>query len=152
MGPLNRLVLPAIGTAVTLPSLLLAERFGGPMVRQILGPPVGFQQDFTSTAALRQALLVQGTFLAVAFLLFGTAMAARGSDSLSYKHAVWSANPVTVRSGSAAYKMAYYALHFPDVSAEYDSLKVLGLLSIVSPILLASCFYAGLCLKRSRSA
>jgi hypothetical protein len=150
MQPLKHIVLPAIGTAITLPSLLLAERFGGPMVRQVLGPPVGFQQDFTSTAALRQALLVQGTFLAVAFLLFGAAMAARGC--LSYKHAVWAANPVTVGLGSAAYKMADHALHFPDVSAEYGSLKVFGLLSIVSPVLLASCFYAGLCLKRSRSA
>ena len=42
------------------------------------------------------------------------------SKSLSYRDAVWAANPITVGVGFIAYKWAYHSLHLSDYLADYD--------------------------------
>lgn len=137
----------AIGA--TLSALFFGERFGGPLVRAILGPPAGFHEDFTSRAAYGQALLVQSVSVGFAFFLLGVA-AGRRLMSLGYKNAVWVANPITVGIGFVAYKMAYHSLHLPDYLAEYDSPQIFVLFCVASPLVFALCFHAGVYVRRSR--
>jgi len=84
-----------IAIGATSSALFLAERLGGPLARAVLGPPAGFHEDFTSRAAYGQALLVQGMFVGLAFFLLG-AIAGWRFRNLSYNHAMWVANPITV--------------------------------------------------------
>ena len=99
-----------IAIGATISALFLGERVGGPLARAILGPPAGFHEDFTSRAAYGQALLVQGLFVGLAFFLVG-AVAALRFKKLSYRDAVWTANPITVGVGFIAYKLANHSLH-----------------------------------------
>lgn len=54
-------------------------------------------------------------FVGLAFFLLGTVVGRR-LKGLSYKNAVWVANPITVGVGFAIYKMAYHSLNHGDVS------------------------------------
>ena len=149
MTATQRTLSALIAIAATIPALFLGERVGGPLVRAILGPPAGFHEDFTSRAAYGQALLVQGVFVGLAFFLVG-AVAARRFKSLSYRDAVWAANPVTVGVGFIAYKWAYHSLHLSDYLAEYDSPQILVLFCFASPLVFALCLYAGAHARRPR--
>jgi len=141
MTAAQRVLLAVAAVGVTISALFLAERVGGPLIRMILGPPAGFNSDFTSRAAYGQALLVQSVTVGAAFFLLG--VVGRRFSSFSYKHAVWVANPVTVGLGFAAYKIAYHSLHSLDYLAEYDSPQIFLLFCIVSPVVFAPCFLAG---------
>jgi len=136
-----------IAIGATISALFLAERVGGPLERAVLGAPAGFHEDFTSRAAFGQALLAQAVFVGLAFLLLGT-IVGRRLKSLSYKNAVWVANPITVGVGFAAYKMAYHSLNLSNYLAEYDSPEIFVVFCIASPITFALCFYAGANLRR----
>ena len=151
MSATQRTVFAGIAIAATTSALFLGERVGGPIARAILGPPAGFHEDFTSRAAYGQALLVQGLFVAFAFLLLG-ATAGWRFKSLSYRDAVWAANPITVGMGFIAYKWAYHSLHLSDYLAEYDSPQIFVVFCIASPLVFALCSYAGAYLRRSRRA
>jgi hypothetical protein len=59
MTAMQRTLLAVIAIGATISALFLGEHVGGPLARAILGPPAGFHEDFTSRAALGQALLVQ---------------------------------------------------------------------------------------------
>lgn len=137
-----------IGSGVTVSALFLAERVGGPLVRAILGTPVGFHDDFTSREAVGQALLAQAMFVGLAFFLLGTVAGPR-FRSIRYKYAVWVANPITVGVGFVAYKAIYHSLHLQNYLPEYDSPKIFVLFCIASPLVFALCFYAGANAKRS---
>jgi hypothetical protein len=119
MTATQKTLLAMIAIGATISALFLGERVGGPLARAILGPPAGFHvEDFTSPAAYGQALLVQGVFVGLAFFLLGVTAGWR-FKSLSYRDAVWAANPITVGVGFIAYKWSDYL-------AEYDSPWVLG--------------------------
>jgi hypothetical protein len=148
MTPTQRALWAFIAIGATISALFLAERIGEPLARAVLGAPAGFHQDFTSRAALGQALLAQAVFVGLAFLLLGT-VAGRRLKSLSYKNAVWVANPITVGVGFAAYKMVYHSLNLSSYLAEYDSPQIFVLFCIASPVAFALCFYAGAHLRRS---
>ncbi|MGB8010227.1 MAG: hypothetical protein WCF68_01325 [Terriglobales bacterium] len=140
-----------IAIGATISALFLGERVGGPLARAILGPPAGFHEDFTSRAAYGQALLVQGLFVGLAFFLVG-AVAALRFKKLSYRDAVWTANPITVGVGFIAYKLANHSLHLSDYLAEYDSPQIFVLFCIASPLVFALCLYAGAHARRPRHA
>jgi hypothetical protein len=142
-------LMTGIAIGATMSALFLGERVGGPLARAILGPPVGFHEHFTSRAAYGQALLVQGVFVGLAFFLLG-ATAGWRFKSLSYRDAVWAANPITIGVGFVAYKWAYHSLHLPDYLAEYDSPQIFVLFCITAPLVFALCFYAGAHVRRSR--
>jgi hypothetical protein len=107
----------------------------------------GFTKISPSPAAYGQALLVQGMFVGLAFLLLG-AIAGSTFRNLSYNHAVWVANPITVGVGFAAYKWVYHSLHLSDYLAEYDSPVIFVLFCFAAPLVFATCFYAGAHLRR----
>jgi len=92
-------LLGVVAIVVTMLSLFLAERVGGPLVRYILVPPVGFHEDFTSRAAFGQALLVQGVSVSLAFFALDFAAAGWKLRNVSYKHSLWVANPINVGVG-----------------------------------------------------
>ena len=148
MTTMRRALLALLAIVTTTSALFFTERVGGPIERAVLGVPAGFHEDFTSPAAYRQALLAQGASVALAFLLLGTIVGWR-FNGLSYKTAVWAANPITVGVGFVAYKWAYHSLHLPDYLPEYDSPLIFVLFCIAAPLVFASCFYAGARLRRS---
>ena len=139
----RRALLAVMAIGATISALFLAERVGGPVARAILGAPAGFHEDFTSRAAYGQALLVQGVFVGLAFFLLG-AIAGWRFGNLSYSHAVWVANPITVGVGFLAYKWAYHSLYL----AEYDSPMIFVLFCFAAPLVFAMCFSAGVRLRR----
>jgi len=71
MTKAKALVLGLVAIVATSSSLFLAEQVGGPLARFFFGPPIGFRQHFTSHPALVQALLVQGSFVCLAFFGLG---------------------------------------------------------------------------------
>ncbi len=147
MTAAQRVLLAVVAIGITTSALFLAESIGGPLIRTILGPPAGFNSDFTSRAAYGQALLVQSATVGAAFFLLG--VAGWRFSSFTYRHAVWVANPITVGLGFAAYKMAYHSLHLPDYLAEYDSPRIFLLFCIASPLVFAPCFFAGVKMRGS---
>src|SRR5215475_4698682 len=94
---------------MTFLGLLLAVYAGGPAARKIFGAPAGFQEDFTSPAALHQALVVQGIGVGLAFFVLGIA-SKRLLGAAQYSDAVWIANPLTLGFGFVAYKRLYEAI------------------------------------------
>jgi hypothetical protein len=142
-------VLGLAAIVATMSSLFFAEQVGGPLARFVIGPPIGFRQHFTSHSALVQALLVQGSFVCLAFFGLGVVGAGWMLRNISYKQSLWVANPITVGIGFAAYKVAYHSLHLSDYLAEYDSPTIFVLFTLAFSVVFAACFYAGTKLLRS---
>src|ERR1700730_4850745 len=86
----ERVFIAVLAICVTMAALFLAVLIGGPLARAFFGVPVGFREHFTSSAAFRQALLVQAVTVGFAFLLLGVALG-REVESAHFCWTVWAA-------------------------------------------------------------
>jgi hypothetical protein len=145
-GLVRKLVLVVIATVSTVAGLFVAVMVGGPLIRELLGPPPGFHEDFVSREAYNQALLVQVPSVGIAFLVLGIFFG-RGSRP-SWKLALVAANPLTVGLGFVIFKLWYQSLHL-GWQYEYYSVRNGALLALVAPIIFAACFGVGASMRRS---
>ena len=145
----RKVFLAALAVGMTVFGLLLATYAGGPAVRKVFGVPEGFQEDFTSPAAFREALAVQGMTVGLMFLVLGI-LSRRLPRAPRYSDAVWIANPLTVGFGFAVYKSIYHALYPVGYLPEYDSPLAGLIFCLAAPVAFAGCFYGANSFARSR--
>ena len=138
----KKLLLAEVAVGTTGLGLRFAVYSGGPAVRKVFGVPEGFQEDFTSLAAFRQALVVQAIAVSSVFYVLGIA-ARRTLRAARYSDVVWIANPLTVGLGFATYKSIYHALYPVGYLPEYDSPAALLIFCLAAPAVFAGCFYLG---------
>jgi hypothetical protein len=138
-----------LGIVATIVALSLGVFVGGPLIRLLLGPPVGFHEDFTSMAAYRQALIVQFIFVALVFLLLGIALGQKVRD-VHLAWTLWVANPITVGTGFVIYSVGYRSLPGGYRLDEYYNVRNGVFLAIAAPFLFGLCFRAGAHLSNHR--
>lgn len=127
-----------LGTVVALAALVLATVAAGPALRALVGPPTGFDSDYTSTAAYVQAGVAQCISLAVAFFLFGIAARNAGTKG-GWRWALWVANPISVG-------VAYWVFRLSRSGGwpyEYTAYHGWLVLMLVAPLLFAPCVHFG---------
>ena len=105
----KKLLLACVALGMTVLGLLLATYAGGPAVRRVFGVAEGFQQDFFSPGALREAIAVQAIAVGLAFFVLGIA-SRRLLRAPRYSDAIWIANPLTV--GSDSPRTSPFIMHY----------------------------------------
>ena len=140
----RKLMLSLAAIVLTTSALFPAYYLGGPMVRALLGPPIGFHEpstDFTSPEMLNQAFVAQITWVGVMFLGLG-AIFGRASTR-PWRLAFWASNPLSICVGYIVFMLLYKRIGLPGEDSEYYSPRNGLLLAIVSPIAFSLCFRFG---------
>jgi hypothetical protein len=120
-----------VATILLVPlALLFALHVGGPVVRAVLGPPDGFNQDYVSPEAFYQAIGVQLLCLTTAFFLFGRFMR-RSSERPSIASLVSISNPLTLAIGFGLYRVLVNQERTPYEYFVYTPWIVISLASIL---------------------
>jgi len=139
-GLAHKLTIVMLAIAATVLGLFVAVLAGGPIIRELLGPPPGFHEDFVSREANNQALLVQALAIGFGFLFLGTIFG--HVIRPSWKLALLAANPLTVGLGFVVFRVWYQSLR-PEWQYEYYGLRNGALLAIAAPVVFGIFFHAG---------
>lgn len=134
-----------LGVAVSVFALFVAVHVLGPVARELLGTPFGYDQDYATRPALTQATAVRVLSLGAAFLVLGMVLS-RFRVRGSWPVALVLANPVTVGFGYAIYQTLWSGSY----AGEYFGYGGLGMMAIAAPLLLAPCVLLGLRIARPR--
>ncbi len=128
----------ALGTFGTFAGLYLAIHFVGPIVRDWLGVPRGFNEDYATRAAWLEARTVELVSVAAIFFLIGLAS---GFAKLSrpFAWSLWTANPFSVGFGYLIFQR-FWSARGP---GEYFGYVGLGFLGLLAPFVLAPCLLLG---------
>jgi hypothetical protein len=89
----------AVGLVAAWASLTLGFFGGGPLMRQLFGPPRGLGEDYTTWQGVAQAVSAQGLFLIPVFALCGYSLGKLLSRRSDWTGALLIANPVNVFGG-----------------------------------------------------
>jgi len=129
----------AFGILGTVAGLYLAIHIVGPTIRAWLGVPPGFNVDYATREAWRQARSVQLLSLSAVFFLAGLA-----SGVVKYPKplawSLWVANPFSVGFGYWLYQ-SFFSANSP---GEYFGYVGLGLLALAAPFVFAPCMFLGI--------
>jgi hypothetical protein len=128
----------AFGILATFAALYLAIHLVGPFVRAWLGVPAGFNEDYSTKEAWRQARGVQILSLIAVFFLIGLALGVAKCPK-PFAWSLWTANPFSVGFGYWVFQRLFSS----SGPGEYFGYVGLGLLALLSPFVLAPCMLLG---------
>ena len=137
-----------VGLVAAGASLALGLVGGGPLIRRLLGPPLGFGEDYTTWQGVAQAIIAQALFLIPVFVFCGYSLGKLLSTRPDWSAALLIANPVNVFGGYWLYYELFYTGRNLQVELLYFRASSAVFWSLMSLVLLAPAACGGLRFRR----